>query len=376
MIEKQHIYLDHNATTPPAPQVLARMQQALQDEWANPSALYTASQNVKRTLEKAREQVALYIGCSAKELIFTSGGTESDNMALLGVLRANPSIKRLLVSSIEHQAVLQTAAYLRQHQYEVVNIPVDFNGQVNPIDLRKELSKGKALVSIMTANNDTGVIQPIKELASLAHEFGAIFHTDAVQAIGKISIDVADLGVDLLSMSGHKIYGPKGVGALYVRQDCLIEPIIHGGGQEHWRRAGTENIPGIIGLAEACLLQAEKSAELTEMATVRDYFEATLQAAFPTIVIHGKQAIRVPNTSSISFPNQDGDLLVLQLDMLGVAVSTGSACSAAEHKASYVLEAMGVVPDLCHSVVRFSFGRNQTKATADAVINSLKELIG
>lgn len=376
MIEKQHIYLDHNATTPPAPQVLARMQQALQDEWANPSALYTASQNVKRTLEKAREQVALYIGCSAKELIFTSGGTESDNMALLGVLRANPSIKRLLVSSIEHQAVLQTAAYLRQHQYEVVNIPVDFNGQVNPTDLRKELSKGKALVSIMTANNDTGVIQPIKELASLAHEFGAIFHTDAVQAIGKIPIDVADLGVDLLSMSGHKIYGPKGVGALYVRQDCLIEPIIHGGGQEHWRRAGTENIPGIIGLAEACLLQAEKSAELTEMATVRDYFEATLQAAFPTIVIHGKQAIRVPNTSSISFPNQDGDLLVLQLDMLGVAVSTGSACSAAEHKASYVLEAMGVVPDLCHSVVRFSFGRNQTKATADAVINSLKELIG
>ena len=355
------IYADHAATTALHPAALEAMLPLMTEDWGNPSSLYTFGQRAKEELEKARGQVAAALNARPEEIFFTSGGTESDNWALRGVAEARQKKGRhLITSAVEHHAILHTAQYLERQGWEVTYLPVDGYGMVSVDDLRAALRPDTVLVSVMLANNEVGTIQPIRELAAAAHEAGVLFHTDAVQAVGHIPVDVAELGVDLLSLSGHKFGGPRGTGALYVRKGTPISPLIQGGGQEKDRRSGTENVAGVAGMAVA-LTQAVEGLdrEIPRLTALRDALLDGL-SAIPSSRITGHPTRRLPGTTSVIFECIEGESLLLRLDAMGIASSTGSACSSHSLEPSHVLTAMGLPHEIVHGSLRLSLGPENT----------------
>lgn len=355
------LYLDHNATTPLDPAVRAEMDDYLDRTVGNPSSPHGLGQEAKRILDRARARVAALVGARPHEILFTSGGTEADNLAVFGSVAAIPARRHLVSVASEHQAVRNPVTHLAETGHEVSWAKIDRQGRIDPVGLAGLVREDTALVSVMLANNETGVIQPVAELAEPVHAKGALLHSDAVQALGKIPVDVAALGVDLLSLSSHKIHGPQGVGALYARAGTRIAPLLFGGQQERGLRPGTENVVGIAGFGKACELATTRlAADADRIARLRDEFEAALRQRLPQIVVHGAAAPRLPNTSYIGFPGLNGEALALLLDLLGVAVATGSACSSAAHGPSHVLQAMGLSYQEAASAIRFSFGREHT----------------
>ena len=353
------VYLDNNATTPLAPEVLEAMLPFLRDDFGNPSSIHRLGRRAKDALSRSRRAVAELIGAGPDEIVFTAGGTEADNLAILGTAGAAKTGERrhLVASNIEHHAVFQMLGHLEQHGWEVTIVDVNERGRLAPERLFKALRPDTLLVSIMYANNETGVLQPIRELASAAHDVGALFHTDAVQACGKIPVDVGTLGVDLLSLSAHKFYGPNGVGALYVRDGVACEAMFLGGGQERARRAGTENLPGIVGLAEACRqVQIRLESESKKLARLRDELQSNVVERIPGSQVNGSGVERTPNTVNFRFESVDGHDLVMALDAAGFAVSTGAACDTGG-TGSHVLAGMGLNPEAVRGSVRVSLGR-------------------
>ena len=373
----QSVYLDYNATTPLAPEVLEVMLPYFREEFGNPSSIHAFGQRAKAALYDARERVASLIGASPNEILFTSGGTEADNLAILGVLEAAEGGRRHLVtSSVEHHAVLNTMKALAKKGVPVTFLKVDRAGRVDPEDLKSALTPGTLLVSIMHANNETGVVQPVAELARLTHQAGAYFHTDAVQSIGKIPVRVRELGVDLLSLSGHKIYGPKGTGALYVRRGVNVRPIFRGGGQERARRPGTENLPGLVGLGRAAqLAETHLAGEPNRVAVLRDRLTEDVLARIPGSAPNGAEAERTPNTVNLSFPGVEGETLIIALDLKGCAVSTGAACSSGTVEPSHVLIAMGLSPQQVQGSIRVSLGRYTTAEEIAYFVDVLESVV-
>ena len=374
----QRIYLDHNATTPLHPAVVDRMTEALREDFGNPSSVHHFGQRAKAVVDEARSAVAVLIGADPPEIVFTSGGTEGDNIAIRGVAEALEATGRrhLIASAIEHEAVLNTLKALAKRGWKTTLLPVDESGIVSPESLRAALTDDTALVSVMHANNEIGTIQPIAELARLAHERGALFHTDAVQSAAKIPVDVKALGVDLLSVSAHKFYGPKGVGAIWIRRGLRLLPPTTGGKQERSRRAGTENVPGIVGMGVAAQAALRKmQEEATRTAALRDRLEEGIVKAVPGTVINGTREARVPNTTNISFDRCEAESLLIALDLAGVAVSTGSACSSGTLEPSHVLKAMGFPPHRTQNSIRFSLGAANTDADIDRVIAALPAIV-
>jgi len=370
------IYLDHNATTRLHPEVLRFMETYLREQFGNASSSYGLGREAKLALENSRKKIADCLGAQSQEIIFTSGGTESDNLAIRGVARALKSKgNHIITSRIEHHAVLMTCLALEKEGFNVTYLPVDADGRVNPDDIRKHIGEKTILISIMAANNETGVIQPISEIGSIAREKEIVFHTDAVQAVGKIPVNVDALCVDLLSVSGHKFHGPKGVGVLYVRHNTPLIPIITGGHHECTLRAGTENIPGIAGLAEALSLAVQSQRETAKkLSKLRDQFESTILQKIDGVQINGAHAPRVPNTSNISFQFIDGESILLHLDLKGICASSGSACSTESPESSHVLLAMGVPARTAQGTIRFSLGKDNTDDEIGFVIESLIEI--
>ncbi len=361
----ERIYLDNNATTPLDPRVFAAMAPALQANFGNPSSAHWFGQQARAAMDDAREQVAGLLGATPAEIVFTGSGTESDNMALRGAARSAPDTRRkIVVTAIEHHAVLHVAEALAKEGFTLEVVRALPGGGVDLDDLRAKVDDETALVSLMLANNETGVILPVAEAAALAHEKGALLHCDAVQAAGKIAVDVRALGVDLLSISAHKLYGPKGVGALYVRRGTSLTAFVRGGSQERNRRAGTENVAGVVGLGQAAALCREELPRDGErLARLRDRLEGSL------LEISGARrnglGLRVPNTSNVTFAAVDAESLLLALDLEGIAVSAGAACSAGGIEPSHVLRAMGLSLDEVQASLRFSLGRPTTDADVD-----------
>ncbi|MEN3202727.1 MAG: cysteine desulfurase NifS [Atribacterota bacterium] len=353
------IYLDYNATTPCDPRVVEAMLPFFSEFFANPSSLHRPGQEARRAIERARSTIASFLGAKEEEVIFTSGGTESSNLAIRGVAQAlRKKGTHLVTSAIEHHAVLNVFRSLEKEGFSVTYLPVDANGIVHPEELKKALRPDTILVSIMHANNETGVLEPIADLARVAHEGGAIFHTDAVQTVGKIPIDVTVLGVDLLSASAHKFYGPKGVGFLYIRKGTPIAPQILGGHHERGKRAGTENVPGIIGMAKACeIAQEEMGEEARRVGALRDMLEQGLEERVPDIHIVSRNVPRLYNTSLVLVAYVEGESLLLNLDFEGICVSSGSACTSSSLEPSHVLLACGYPHELAHGSIRFSLGK-------------------
>jgi cysteine desulfurase len=370
----QHFYFDHNATTPVAPEVLEAMVSCLGQVYGNASSIHYFGQAAKQKLEGARRQVAALIHAQPGEIVFTAGGTEADNLAVMGVVRGSgrPNA-HFIVSSIEHPAVLASAAQLEREGFSVTRLPVSGDGTVDPEDVRRALQPETVLVSVMHANNEIGVVQPIAEIARIAHEGGALMHADGVQALAKIAIDVEALGVDLYSTSGHKLYAPKGVGALYVRKGTKLVPLSFGGHHERDRRPGTENVPGVVALGAACELAGRTLAEESQRLTsLRDRLESTVLARIPATGVNGGGANRAPNTANIYFDGVDGEAMLIALDLRGFAVSTGSACSSGAVTPSHVLTAMGISADRARSSLRFSLGRSTTGEQVDALIEAIE----
>jgi cysteine desulfurase len=369
----QHFYFDHNATTPVAPEVLETAVSCLGQVYGNASSIHRFGQAAKQKLEAARRQVAALIHSTSAEVVFTSGGTEADNLAIFGVVRAASRPQaHLIVSAIEHPAVLASAAQLESEGVAVTRLPTGAGGAVNPEDVRRALRPETVLVSIMHANNELGTVQPIAEIARISHEAGVPLHVDGVQALGKIAVDVDSLGVDLYSMSGHKLYAPKGVGALYVRKGTRLAPIAFGGHHERDRRPGTENVPGIAAFGAACELAGRTlAAESERLASLRDRFETSVLDRISGTGINGARWNRTPNTSNIYFDGVDGEAMVIALDLRGFAVSTGSACSSGAIMPSHVLTALGLSADRARSSLRFSLGRSNDAAQVDALVEAL-----
>lgn len=365
----RRIYLDHNATTPLDPEVLAAMQSVLESIPGNPSSLHWYGQQARAAVEEARESVARLVGATPAEIVFTAGGTEADNMALRGVAAAaGPGGRTILHSAVEHHAVIHCARGLAEEGWQVESVRVGADGRIDLDDLARRLDSRPALVALMLANNETGVIQPVAEAARLAHAQGALILCDAVQAAGKLPIDVAELGVDLLALSAHKLYGPKGVGALYVRRGTRMKAFLRGGAQERNRRAGTENVAGIAAFGRAARLAAERrSSDAPRLAALRDDLEARL-LAIPGASRNGGDP-RVPNTSNVSFEGVEAESLMLALDLAGVAVATGAACASGAVEPSHVLKAMGLPPARVQASLRFSLGRaNSAEEVAAAAV--------
>jgi cysteine desulfurase len=380
------IYFDHNATTPVDPAVLEVVVRVMREEYGNPSSVHHFGQRAKAVMDDARTSVAGLIGAEPGELVFTSGGTEADNFALKGVAEAlEPTGKRHIISTtIEHEAVLVTLKALARRGWRVTLLPVDTSGIVSPDALAGALTDDTALVSIMHANNEIGTIQPVQELAAIAHTRGAAFHTDAVQSAGKIEVDVRKLGVDLLSLSAHKFYGPKGVGALWIRRGTRVTTIMTGGKHERNRRAGTENVAGIAGLGVAAQIARKKlTAEGARLSALRDRVETQILATVTGTAINGIRQPRVPNTTNISFEGIEAESLLIALDLEGIAVSTGSACSSGTLEPSHVLRAMGFPPHRTQNSIRVSLGAANTDTEVDtflsklpAVVNKLRQVTG
>jgi cysteine desulfurase len=372
------VYLDHNATTPVAPEVADRMDRTIRELWGNASSVHHFGQQAKAAVDDARGQVAALLNADPAEIVFTAGGTESDNFAIRGAAEAlEPTGRRhLIATDIEHEAVLNTLKSLARRGWRVTLLPVDHSGIVSPDALRDAITDDTALVSVMHANNEIGTIQPVAALAAIAKEHGALVHTDAVQTAGKVPIDVKTLGADLLSISAHKFYGPKGTGALWIRKGVRLMPFVSGGRQERNRRAGTENVPGIAGLGVAAARASAKLVgEAARLRALRDRLEHGIMEAVRGSDRNGAAEPRVPNTSNISFERIESESLLIGLDLEGVAVSSGSACSSGTLEPSHVLRAMGLPHARTLSSIRFSLGESNTEADVARVINVLPPLV-
>ncbi|MCI0406891.1 MAG: cysteine desulfurase [candidate division Zixibacteria bacterium] len=373
---KRKVYFDHNATTPTAPEVWQAMSEAAAN-FGNPSSIHTFGREAKVALESARERAANFIGAKPSEIIFTSGGTEADNLALFGVAGALAHRGRhIIISQIEHHAVLESAHHLVKQGFEVTYLAPTREGVILPQELVKAIRPDTILVSVMAANNETGTLQPIAELAKIAREKGILFHTDGVQLAGKRPINLGELGIDLLSISAHKFYGPKGVGALWVRRGVKINPILVGGGHEQNRRAGTENFISIIGFARACELAAERmEADEKKFTTLSEKLFAGLKEKVDDFRINGSLENRLPNTLNISFPGLDGEAVIVGLDMEGIAVASGSACTSGATEPSHVLMALGVSKREALGSIRVSFGRANTEEEVDYFLSVLPPIV-
>jgi len=369
----QFIYLDYNASTPIDPVVLAAMRPFLQDHYGNPSSQHWASVGAKAAIETARGQVAALLGCHDDEIVFTSGGSEANNLALKGAFFAlRDKGDHIITTRIEHPSIIEPCRLLARLGAQVTYLPVDRTGRIDPGDLRQAITPRTILISIMHANNEVGTIEPIEDCARIAHEHAILFHTDAAQSVGKISTDVNELGVDLLSIAGHKVYAPKGVGALFVHRGVRLEPVIHGAAHETGRRAGTESALLAVGLGKACELALDL-ASMDRVRTLRDHFWQELAQRFGNrIALNGHPTRRLPNTLNASFVGQIGTEILARLD--GVAATTGSACHSGHIELSPVLEAMRVAPEVGMGAVRFSLGRTTTRNEVDVVVERLADL--
>jgi cysteine desulfurase len=368
------IYLDNNATTPVLPEVFEAMRPYFGDQFGNASSIHHHGQQTRAAVEDARESVAALLGCRASEIVFTSGGTEADNLAVAGLAGAGDHI---ITSSIEHHAVLLACKHLEEVGVEVTVLPVDGRCLVDPGDVRRALRSNTKLISVMMANNETGVLQPVEEIGKIAAEAGVCFHTDAVQAAGKIAIEVKRIGCQALSISGHKIHAPQGVGALYVRKGTRLQPLFYGGRHERSRRAGTENVPGIVGLGKAAKLakDALDRGDDKKMAAMRERLQQGIFARVEEAGLNGDGAMRVPNTANIHFDHVDGEAMVIALDLKGVAVSTGAACSSGAIEASHVLLAMGLRRDQARASIRFSLGKQTSAEDIDFALALVPETV-
>lgn len=370
------VYLDNNATTQVASEVLEAMLPFFKDLWGNPSSMHAFGGQVRKYVEQARGQVAALLGADPAEIVFTSCGTESDNMAIRGAVAAAGEPVNIITTRVEHPAVLEPCRMLRERGHRVVELEVDGQGRLNLADLQKALALGKAVVSIMWANNETGVIFPIAAAAEMVKAAGGIIHTDAVQAVGKLPIDVRRLPVDMLALSGHKLHAPKGVGALYIRKGTRVRPFLLGGHQESGRRGGTENVPYLVGLGKACELAAQQIGdEMTRVAALRDRLQQGLLATCPDARINGDPDHRLPNTLNMSFQYIEGEAILYHLSDLGVAASSGSACASGSLEPSHVIRAMGVPFTAAHGSIRFSLSRYNTAAEIDYVLDRLPGII-
>jgi cysteine desulfurase len=372
------IYLDHNATTPLAPAVTDRMAEALREVWGNASSVHHFGQQAKAALDEARSSVAALIGADPSEVVFTAGGTESDNLAIRGAAEVLEATGRrhLIASAIEHEAVLNTVKALARRGWRTTLLPVDTSGIVKLESLRDAITDDTAVVSVMHANNEIGTVQPVAELAAIAHEHGALFHTDAVQSAGKIPVDVRQLGVDLLSLAGHKIYGPKGTGALWIRRGVRLLPYVTGGRQERNRRAGTENVPALVGFGVAAAYAARTfESEGARLAALRDGLEQGLLSRIADATRNGAATPRVPNTANISFDRVESESVLIALDLEGIAVSSGSACSSGRLEPSHVLKAMGLPHQRTLSSIRFSLGASTTDADIAQVLKVMPVIV-
>jgi len=370
-------YFDHNATTPVADEVLEAMLPYLRGGYGNASSIHTFGQDAKAGLERARRQVAALLNAKPAEIVFTSGGTEADNLAIIGAVRAAPGPrKHIVTSAIEHPAVLSTCQALERDGVEVTYLRVGSSGVVSPEDVRAALRPETVLISIMHANNELGTVQPIAAIARIAREAGVLFHSDGVQSCGKLATSMQELGVDLFTLSAHKIYGPKGVGALYVRKGTKLEAIQHGGHHERDRRPGTENVPGIVGLGQAAeSAQRRFAVEVARLGALRDAFERSVTERVEHVSINAKDSPRVPNTSNIFFDHLQGEAMVIALDLKGMAVSSGAACSSGSVEPSHVLTAIGLSRERARSCLRFSFGKDNSKEQAEALLEAIPAVV-
>lgn len=371
----RRVYLDNNATTPIHPEVLKEMEEALEFTFGNPSTQYSIAKEARVKLDKARERVADLVGAKAEEIIFTSGGTEANNLALFGICKAKRKEgNHVITSKIEHDSVLNSAKALERDGFVITYLPVDSYGMVDPDELNRAIRPDTILISIMHSNNETGTIQPIKEMTGIAKEKGVTFHTDAVQSIGKVKVNVEDIGVSLLTIASHKIYGPKGVGALYIKKGTRIQPILYGGHQEKGYRPGTENIPGIVGFGKATEI-ASGGNESERLSSLRDYLYSSIRDKIEMVRLNGHPTERLPNTLNISIEFVEGEGMVLALDDCGISVGTGSACATATLEPSHVLTAMGVPPQLAHCTLRFSLGSDNTREDIEYLAEVLPEVV-
>ncbi|CAA7601544.1 cysteine desulfurase [Acididesulfobacillus acetoxydans] len=374
----RRVYLDHSATTPVDPEVASLMMTYYTEKYGNPSSIHSFGQEAREALEKAREQVAGFIGAQPAEITFTSGGTEADNLAILGAAEAyKDKGKHLITTAVEHHAILETFEFLAKNGYELTVLPVDEEGLLSVDGVQRAIRPDTILLSVMHANNEVGAIQPVAEIGRLAREKGVIFHVDAVQSLGKIPVNVNDLNVDMLTVSSHKIYGPKGVGALYVRKGIRLVPRVYGGGQEKKRRSGTENTPGIIGFGKACeLAQARMADEAAKLTGLRDRLMDGILERIDFVKVNGPRgAKRLPNNVNVSVQYVEGESLLLSLDMVGIAASSGSACTSGSLDPSHVLLAMGMPHEIAHGSLRFSLGRQNTEEDVDYVLEQLPKIV-
>ena len=371
------IYLDHNATTPVRSEVFDVMEPFFKDRFGNASSIHRYGQDARAAVEEARARVAGLVNARPGEIYFTSGGTESDNLAIKGTAYARKAYGRhIITTNIEHSAVLNSCAFLEREGFEVTFLPVDEYGQVDPGQVEDALTDQTILVSIMHANNEIGTVQPVGEIGRIVRARGVCFHTDAVQSAGKLPVDVDAMGADLLSLSGHKIYGPKGVGAIYIRKGVEIEPTAHGGHHENDVRSGTENTVGIVGLGKAAELAAEeRESEYRHLSEMRDALEARIRIEIEDARVNGHPQRRLPGTLNVSFPGAEGESLIMSLDLAGIAVSTGSACTSGAIEPSHVLLALGRDPRTALGSVRFSFGRDNSMEDVDCVMERLPGIV-
>jgi cysteine desulfurase len=374
---KKRIYLYYAATTPVRPEVIEAMLPYYTEFWGNPSSIYACGQEARTGLEAAREKIAALIGAREEEIVFTSGGTESDNNAIEGVCYANENKgNHIITSSIEHHAILETVRFMQKRGYSATFLPVDRNGLVDPDAVKKAITPKTVIISIMHANNEVGTIEPIDEISKIAREAGVYFHTDAVQTVGHIPVKVNDLGVDLLSLSAHKFYGPKGIGVLYIRKGTKLTPMIHGGEQERGRRASTENVAGAVGLGTAAELAGkELESEFTRVTALRDKLIKGVLSGVPMSYLNGHPAKRLPNNTNFSFEYIEGESVLLSLDYEGICVSTGSACTSSSAEPSHVLLNCGLPPLQAHGSIRMSLGKWTEESDIDTVIEVLPPIV-
>jgi cysteine desulfurase len=377
-LDQRPIYMDHAATTYLKPEVVAAMVPYFSEYFGNPSSLYRFAQESRKAVEEARERVAAALGARRDEIYFTAGGTEADNWALKGIASAHRKQgNHIITSSIEHHAVLNPCAYLEKQGFDVTYLPVDEWGMVDPADVEAAITDRTILVSVMTANNEIGTIQPVAEIGRITHDRGVLFHSDAVQAIGAVPVDVDAMQVDLLSLSGHKFYGPKGIGALYMRKGTRIDNLLHGGGQERGRRAGTENLTGIVGLGRAIeLATADIEGHNRRIAGMRDRLLTGILEAIPASRLNGHPTRRLPNNINISFRYVEGESILLLMDAHGICASTGSACSSGSLEPSHVLRAIGLSHEEAHGSLRLTLGDANTEEQVEYVLDVLPRVIG